>query len=96
MSELLFILCLVAFCSFFWQQRKHAELAKQLINKRCEQLDLQLISIARKEISLKPGGNFLSVTFEFEFSSDNENKYIGMLTLKGGQSYQFTIPPYRI
>lgn len=45
-GDLLAILGLCFFCYLFWQQRRQAELAKAAITRKCEQLDLQLISIA--------------------------------------------------
>lgn len=45
-GDLLAILGLCFFCFLFWQQRRQSELAKVAISRKCEQLDLQLVSIA--------------------------------------------------
>ncbi|WP_139046636.1 DUF3301 domain-containing protein, partial [Vibrio cidicii] len=46
MGDLFAILGLALFCFLFWQQRQQSELAKSAIVRKCEQLDLQLISVA--------------------------------------------------
>ncbi|MCE0556072.1 MULTISPECIES: DUF3301 domain-containing protein [unclassified Motilimonas] len=96
MSDLFWLFAIFAICIWFWQQRKQNERAQELIEQRCQQLELQLVSVARDNICFKLGEHFLEQTFVFEFSSDSENCYQGYLRLSGQHKYHFDIPPYRM
>ncbi|GAK86978.1 hypothetical protein JCM19238_4587 [Vibrio ponticus] len=52
-TDLLAILLLCLVCMLFWQQRRQSELAKIAIQRKCDQLDLQLISTALKAHKIK-------------------------------------------
>lgn len=45
-GDLLAILLLAFGCFIFWQQRKQSELAKAAIKRKCDQLNLQLVSVS--------------------------------------------------
>ncbi len=96
MSDLLWLLVIVGICIWFWQQRKQTEKAQVLIEQRCNELNLQLVSVAKERINLKLGDRFLEQSFVFEFSSDSENCYQGRLYMLGQHQYHFDIPPYRV
>ncbi|RJG51194.1 DUF3301 domain-containing protein [Motilimonas pumila] len=96
MKDLLILFAVFLICMWFWQQRKQSERAKVLITKHCESLNLQLLSVAQKNICFRPGADFFRYTFEFEFSSDTESCYVGMLYLNGEYKYHFELPPYRV
>ena len=95
MTDLLFILFVVIFATLIWKLRQQSEYAKELIEKHCVKLDLQLLSFARSNFNFKLGPNFLQASFVFEFSSDNENNYKGKLFLSGLMRPRFELPVYR-
>jgi len=94
-ADLLFILLVVICATLIWKLRQQSEYAKELTEKHCIKLDLQLLSFARSNFNFKLGANFLQASFIFEFSSDNENSYKGKLFLSGLHRPQFELPVYR-
>ncbi|WP_394145331.1 DUF3301 domain-containing protein [Vibrio atypicus] len=97
-SDLLAILGLTVVCFLFWQQRRQAELAKSIANRKCEQMDLQLISVALKGHKLKtPDGvwRWHSI-YQFEFSSLGDDCYQGSLTMQGFHLTKIDLPPHRM
>lgn len=95
MTNLLFLLFSLLAGALFWKLRQQSEFARELIIKRCMQLDLQLLSVSRSQFNFKPGKNFLQASFVFEFSSDNDNCYQGRLLLNGLHNPRFELPVYR-
>lgn len=95
MIDLLYILLVVIAATLVWKLRQQSEFAKELIEKECVKLDLQLLSVSRSSFNFKLGANFLQASFAFEFSSDNENSYQGKLFLSGLYRPRFELPVYR-
>ena len=95
MVNLLFILLSVLLGGVIWKLRKQSEYAKELITRRCFELDLQLLSVSRSRFNFKLGENFLQASFVFEFSSDNNNNYQGYLFMRGLRRPRFELPVYR-
>lgn len=98
MENLLYIMALTLFCFLFWQQRKQSELAKTAISKRCEQLDLQLLSVSFSSHRIRtPEGNFKwHSAYNFEFTALGDDKYQANLIMRGFRPVRFNIPPYRM
>ncbi|MDA9556205.1 DUF3301 domain-containing protein [Vibrio sp.] len=98
MGELLAILGLSFLAFLFLQHRKQAELAKKAITKRCNELGLQLLSVAlyRYRFKLPNGQWHLHAVYQFEFSAQGDDSYIGTVTLTGFRIGSFVIPPYRM
>ncbi len=97
-SDLLAILLLAFVCFLFWQQRRQAELAKLIASRKCEQLNLQLISVALKGHKMKtPDGlwRWHSI-YQFEFSSLGDDCYQGTLIMQGFHLAKINIPPHRM
>jgi len=95
MTDLIYILFTVLAATSIWKLRQQSEIAKEIITPHCQQLDLQLLSVARSSFYLKPGIRFLEASFVFEFSSDNDNSYQGKVFLLKGRKPRFELPPYR-
>ena len=97
--DILLLAVLLVVCWFFWQLRKMAELAKLKSSERCEELNLQLLNIARTEVApaRDPQGHLcLKAVYQFEFSSNGEDSYLGTLVLTGEQVMKIDFPPYRV
>ncbi|UIP28500.1 DUF3301 domain-containing protein [Photobacterium sp. TLY01] len=98
MDNLLGILALAILGYLFWQQRRQSELAQQFITQRCQQLGLQVLSVARGSHRLKDdAGNWCWQTlYLFEFSADGADAYQGSATFKGLRPVQFYVPPHHM
>lgn len=98
MGDLFAILGLALFCFLFWQQRQQSELAKSAIVRKCEQLDLQLISVAFGAHKLKtPDGVWRWHTvYHFDFSALGDDCYQGHLIMSGFRPLNFFLPPHRM
>lgn len=98
MSHLVSILALLLLGYLFWQQRRQSELAKMIIAKKCEQLDLQLLSVAFSAHKLKtPDGVWRWHTlYQFEFSSLGDDRYHGELQMSGFKAIGIHLPPHRL
>ncbi len=97
-GDLFAILGLALFCFLFWQQRRQSELAKAAIARRCERLDIQLLSVAFKKHSMgRFGGKLRWYTqYQFEFSALGDDYYQAELFMHGFRVGSFAIPPYRM
>lgn len=97
-GDLLAILALSFGCFLFWQQRRQSELAKAAIARRCQQLDLQLLSVAFSAHKLRDREKRWRwhTVYQFEFSALGDDCYQGKLVMQGFHPVQFQIPPYRI
>ncbi|RKF18116.1 DUF3301 domain-containing protein [Alginatibacterium sediminis] len=81
----------------FSRQRKDAEWAGKLINKRCDELDLQLLEVSLRSIGFRRTQGRLSWQrrYQFDFSSTGDTRYQGLLILSRS-NFQFQLPPYRV
>ncbi|EHS1182568.1 DUF3301 domain-containing protein [Vibrio vulnificus] len=97
-GDLFAILGLCFFCFLFWQQRRQSELAKAAIARKCDQLELQLISVAFGGHKLKtPEGNWRwNTVYLFEFSALGDDCYQGQLMMTGFRPLNFFLPPHRM
>ncbi|WP_158105022.1 DUF3301 domain-containing protein [Vibrio vulnificus] len=97
-GDLFAILGLCFFCFLFWQQRRQSELAKAAIAHKCDQLELQLISVAFGGHKLKtPEGSWRWHTvYLFEFSALGDDCYQGQLMMTGFRPLNFFLPPHRM
>ncbi|NVD06091.1 DUF3301 domain-containing protein [Vibrio sp. JPW-9-11-11] len=97
-DDLIAILALSVVCMIFWQQRRQAETVKSIALRKCNQLDLQLISVALKGHKLKtPDGiwRWHSV-YQFEFSALGDDCYQGTIIMQGYQLMRVDLPPHRM
>lgn len=97
-GNLFAILGLSLFCFLFWQQRRQSEIAKTSVARRCEQLEIQLLSVAFKRHGLKKIDGRLRwyTQYEFEFSAIGDDYYQAHLIMFGFHIGQYSIPPYRM
>ncbi|WGW01060.1 DUF3301 domain-containing protein [Vibrio sp. YMD68] len=97
-NNLLAIIALFLVCFIFWQQRKQGELAKSAIERKCKQLDLQLVSVSLGQHKLRtPQGKWQWHTvYHFEFSSLGDDCYQGELMMSGFRPLNFHLPPHRL
>ncbi len=98
MGDLIAILGVSFACFLFWQQRKQSELAKAAISKRCNQLELQLLSVSFGAHRFRtPEGKIKWHTaYYFEFSALGDDYYQANLIMVGFRPVHFNIPPYRM
>ena len=83
----------------FWLNRKVAEAANVHAKRQSEQLQVQLMSVAcskRRFGFLKSGKPGVESEFIFEFSSDGENAYQGILIMENEYLKSVVIPPHKI
>ena len=98
MSQLVAIIAIAVIMAIFWQQRQQSEIAKRYIEHRCQQLNLQLISIARgsHKFTGLTASFGISTRYYFEFSANGLNLFEGYLVMKGNRIVQIYMPPYPI
>lgn len=83
----------------FWLNRKVAEAANVHAKRQSEQLQVQLVSVActkRRFGFLKNGKPGIKSEFIFEFSSDGENAYQGVLIMENEFLKSVVVPPHKI
>ncbi len=97
-GDLLAILGLCLVCFAFWQQRRQSEIAKAHITRKCEQLELQLLSVSFGRHQWRtPDGRWLWHTiYHFEFSALGDDCYQGHLQMRGFTPQRFHLPPHRM
>ncbi|MGO2012835.1 MAG: DUF3301 domain-containing protein [Pseudoalteromonas sp.] len=83
----------------FWLNRKVAEAANAHAKRQVEQLQVQLMSVAcikRRFSVLKSGKPGIKSEFIFEFSSDGESVYQGVMFLENEMLKSVVVPPHKI
>ncbi|TMP47305.1 DUF3301 domain-containing protein [Pseudoalteromonas citrea] len=99
MATLWILILTGAVIAFFWFSRQFAESAKQHAERQAERLQVQLLSVAcqkRRLGILRNGKPGIKSQFMFEFSSDGETVYQGVLHLENSHLLKSDIPPHRI
>jgi hypothetical protein len=94
-----FLLILLGFSFFlFWQSRGISESAIRHVKHYCEQHQLQLISVSRKsrKLGIVAGRIGWLSTYQFEFSGNQEDKFVGYLLLANKQMKKIDVPAYKI
>ncbi|MGO1296821.1 MAG: DUF3301 domain-containing protein [Vibrio sp.] len=95
----LFGILLIGIVGFlFWQQRRQSEIARQIIEQKCAQLNLQVVSVAFGHHRLRtPAGRWgWNSTYLFEFSALGDDCYQGRLIMTGFRARQVYIPPHHL
>ncbi|WP_074374148.1 DUF3301 domain-containing protein [Vibrio spartinae] len=94
----LMTICLVCFgCFLFWQQRRQAEIARQTIERKCRQLELQVVSITFKHRLVDEQRRWRWHTrYTFEFSSLGDDCYEGYLDMIRFSPAKFFVPVHRL
>ncbi|NGN99760.1 DUF3301 domain-containing protein [Grimontia sp. S25] len=97
-ADLFWILLIAIVASLFWQQRRQSELAKNYIVRRCQQTNVQLISIARGSHSFgRPKGPLdIQTRYYFEFSVNGLDCYQGYAVMKGMRIKEIYMPAYPV
>ncbi|CZF85071.1 hypothetical protein GCE9029_04793 [Grimontia celer] len=97
-ADLFWILLIATVASLFWQQRRQSELAKNYIVRRCQQTNVQLISIARGSHSFGwPKGPLdIQTRYYFEFSVNGLDCYQGYAVMKGMRIKEIYMPAYPV
>lgn len=97
MDYLLAILGFSVCCFLFLQQRKQAELARHHIEKKCHELNLQVVSIAFAQHRFWAHQQWQWRTrYVFEFSALGDDCYQGTLDMSGFRAVNIHLPPYRM
>lgn len=99
MASLWTFILIGAIIYFFWLNRKIAEAANVHAKRQSEQLNVQLMSVAcskRRFGILKNGKPGIKSEFIFEFSSDGENAYQGILNMEDEKLKSVVVPPHKI
>ena len=99
MASLWTFILIGAVIYLFWLNRRIAEAASVHAKRQCEQLQVQLMSVAcskRRFGILKNGKPGMKSEFIFEFSSDGENAYQGVLFMEDEKLKSVVVPPHKI
>ncbi|ELW1729261.1 DUF3301 domain-containing protein [Vibrio fluvialis] len=97
-GDLLTILLFCLVCFALWQQRRQSELAKARIARKCDELDLQLLSVSFGRHKWKTPDNRWRwhTVYYFEFSALGDDCYQGHLIMRGFTPQAFHVPPHRM
>ncbi|MDD1783771.1 DUF3301 domain-containing protein [Enterovibrio sp. ZSDZ35] len=97
-TDLFWIVAITAIGALFWQQRSQTEIARQHIQRRCQQVDVQLLSIARGSHSFGwPKGPLnIQTRYYFEFSVNGLDCYQGYAVMKGKRIQEVYMPAYPV
>jgi hypothetical protein len=82
----------------FWRIRAISESAYQYLAQYCNTHQLQLLSVSRAKtrFSFKYGKPDWHNVFNFEFSSNGEDRYSGQVDLIGVRIVRTDVPPHRV
>lgn len=98
LGDLLAILLLCFLLFLFWQSRRQAELAQRAIARKCDCMQLQVVSVAlaTHRFTRSERRVWLRSRYQFEFSSTGDDCYIGQLDMWGFQVVKFHFPIHRV
>lgn len=94
LTDIFCILLLLLVAALFWRERQHSELAALALRRYCKSQGLQLLSVALAHRRWQRGA--LTRSYQFEFSSDGEQRYQGVLRLRGLKVEAIDLPPFRM
>ena len=82
----------------FWRIRAISEQTNTYLKQYCDKHGLQLLSVARAKtrFSFKYGKPDWHSLFNFEFSSNGEDRYTGEVELIGVKVVRTELPPYKV
>ena len=82
----------------FWRIRAISERTNAYLKQYCDKHGLQLLSVARAKtrLSFKYGKPDWHSVFNFEFSSNGEDRYTGEVELIGVRVMRTEVPPHRV
>lgn len=89
----------IAFAAYqFWRVRAISEATYKYLTHYCNTHQLQLLSVARAKtrFSFKYGKPDWHSSFNFEFSSNGEDRYSGQVELVGLRIVHTEVPPHRV
>ncbi|RCU51059.1 MULTISPECIES: DUF3301 domain-containing protein [Corallincola] len=86
---------------YWWRAREVKELALKAARAHCEQMNVQLLdySTYQQRLRIKRGSDgklHLLRTFQFEFSSMGEDRYLGKIEMLGKRMQHIELAPHRI
>lgn len=86
---------------YWWHAYQIKERTLNQVKKHLKELDLQLLdqSIALKKTRIQrsaQGHLNLSRLYQFSFSSNGDDRYLGEVQLSGPTIISFHLPPYRV
>ena len=98
----IFFTALVFLGVVYWlRARDLKQLALNAASKHCKELDLALLDESVVLRSIKPVRNIqgklcLSRNYQFDFSSNGQDRYQGEISLSGRRVLHIKLPPHRI
>lgn len=100
-SDLLWLLVISFCCYYWWLSKGIKERALVAVRRHCDKLNLQLLdqSIALRGLWLKRGSDgkvHFWRSYNFDFSSQGDDRYKGRVTLLGNRIEGFDLEPHRI
>jgi hypothetical protein len=101
MDTLFWILIVAILTAYFWQSGQFKGHARQLAQKHCKTLNLQLLDEGMVIRKIRPirspsGSLILRRHYQFEFSSIGDQRYKGQIVLEGYKLADISFDAYRI
>lgn len=100
LDTIILLLPVFALLVVWWRYRAANERIRQLIQRQCQELGLQLLDDTvyqyRWRLSWRRGNPILIRHFCFDFSADGETRYSGQVEVKGRRIGELQLPPHRI
>ncbi len=98
LGDIVLLMVIAAVAFQFWRIRAISERAKAFLENYCNKQGLQLIDVARSKTRLTIFRARVDwyTEFTFEFSSTGEERYSGLLCMKGLVVADTQLPAYRI
>ena len=98
LTSLTILLAITVIAIQFWRLRGIAEYSIEYAKRYCENNGLQYMSLARKRtrITGKYGKLDWEVEYDFEFSSNGEDAYLGTIISVGKHIVSTELPVYKV
>ncbi len=96
MGYLLLILIVAVVLWAFWLQGQQTERVKLLIDQRCQQVNVQMLSVARERYSVRWSPLLIQTHYHFEFSANGDDCYQGHAVMSGLRVQSITMQPYPV
>lgn len=97
LTNVILIAAIAFIAGLFWQLRQLGEQAQRVAKNYCKQQQLQFLDVALLNVRLKFNrrGPYWNSRYQFGFSSDQENRYEGVLEFNNRRLAQVHMPVYR-
>lgn len=101
LKELITLFVLVLFVSYWWRAKGVKEVALQAVRNYCKEMDIDMLDefVMLRALWFKRNGKgewCIWRSYDFEFSTTGEDRYLGKIVMLGNEVQNVMVEPHKI